>query len=124
MRQSRSSLPVSAPLRYGENKEFETDALTGTAQLPYASSPLEKLIDKMYPFGYGAAMTEIRKTEYFAKWIDGLQDIRARARIQARIERLAMGNPGDIKPVVKEFRRCVLIMVPVIGFITYSMSDW
>jgi putative addiction module killer protein len=44
-------------------------------------------------------MIEIRKTEYFAKWIDGLQDIRARARIQVRIERLAMGNPGDVKTV-------------------------
>jgi len=28
-----------------------------------------------------------------------LSDIRGRARIQARIERLAMGNPGDVKPV-------------------------
>ena len=44
-------------------------------------------------------MLEIRKTEYFAKWIDGLQDIRARARILARIERLATGNPGDVKAV-------------------------
>ncbi|MEI7749260.1 MAG: type II toxin-antitoxin system RelE/ParE family toxin [Chlorobiaceae bacterium] len=44
-------------------------------------------------------MIEIRKTNHFAKWIDSLQDIRARARIQARIERLAMGNPGDVKPV-------------------------
>lgn len=44
-------------------------------------------------------MFEIRKTEHFAEWIDGLQDIRARARIQARIERLAMGNPGDVKAV-------------------------
>ena len=44
-------------------------------------------------------MIEIRKTEHFAKWIDGLQDIRGRARIQARIERLAMGNPGDVKTV-------------------------
>lgn len=42
-------------------------------------------------------MVEIRKTEHFAKWIDSLQDIRARARIQARIERLVMGNPGDVK---------------------------
>ncbi len=42
---------------------------------------------------------EIRKTNHFAKWIDSLQDIRARARIQARIERLAIGNPGDVKPV-------------------------
>ena len=31
--------------------------------------------------------------------IDGLQDIRARARILVRIERLAAGNPGDVKPV-------------------------
>ena len=44
-------------------------------------------------------MMEIRKTTFFAKWIDSLQDIRARARIQARIERLATGNPGDVKPV-------------------------
>ncbi len=44
-------------------------------------------------------MVEIRKTEYFAKWIDGLEDIRARARILVRIERLAAGNPGDVKPV-------------------------
>jgi putative addiction module killer protein len=42
---------------------------------------------------------EIRKTEHFAKWIDGLHDIRARARIQARIERLATDNPGDVKAV-------------------------
>jgi putative component of toxin-antitoxin plasmid stabilization module len=40
-------------------------------------------------------MIEIRKTNHFAKWIDSLQDIRARARIQARIERLATGNPEN-----------------------------
>ena len=44
-------------------------------------------------------MIEIRKTETFAKWIDKLRDIRARARVQARIERLALGHPGDAKPV-------------------------
>ena len=44
-------------------------------------------------------MMEIRKTANFAKWIDGLRDIRARARVLARIERLAAGNPGDVKPV-------------------------
>jgi len=41
---------------------------------------------------------EIRKTDVFARWLDGLKDLRARARIQARIERLALGNPGDVKP--------------------------
>jgi len=44
-------------------------------------------------------MSDIRKTEAFAKWIDELQDIRARARILVRIERLAAGNPGDVRPV-------------------------
>jgi len=42
---------------------------------------------------------EVRKTEIYAKWIDGLQDLRARARILVRIERLAAGNTGDGKPV-------------------------
>jgi putative addiction module killer protein len=44
-------------------------------------------------------MVEIRKTETFAKWLDEIQDIRARARILVRIERLSAGNPGDVKPV-------------------------
>ena len=44
-------------------------------------------------------MVEIRKTKAYAMWIDGLRDIRARASILARVERLAMGNPGDVKPV-------------------------
>ncbi len=44
-------------------------------------------------------MIEVRKTELFAEWLDGLADLRARARIQARIERLVQGNPGDVQPV-------------------------
>src|SRR5687767_6771364 len=42
---------------------------------------------------------EIRKTEFFAEWLDALRDIQARARVQARIERLAQGNAGDVRPV-------------------------
>jgi putative addiction module killer protein len=42
---------------------------------------------------------EVRKTNEFALWLDGLRDIHARARVQSRIERLAAGNPGDVKPV-------------------------
>ena len=45
------------------------------------------------------SMIQIFETEPFARWIDGLQDIHGRARILARIERLAAGNPGDVKPV-------------------------
>jgi putative addiction module killer protein len=42
---------------------------------------------------------QIRKTETFVRWIDELRDVRARARVQVRIERLAAGNPGDVEPV-------------------------
>ena len=44
-------------------------------------------------------MVEIRKTELFAKWIDNLRDVQAKARVLVRIERLASGNAGDDKPV-------------------------
>ena len=44
-------------------------------------------------------MVEVRQTERFARWLEDLRDLRARARVQARIERLIGGNPGDIKPV-------------------------
>ncbi|MFZ2956563.1 MAG: type II toxin-antitoxin system RelE/ParE family toxin [Candidatus Ozemobacteraceae bacterium] len=44
-------------------------------------------------------MIEIRKTDVYAKWLDSLSDIRARARIMARVQRLASGNPGDVRPV-------------------------
>lgn len=42
---------------------------------------------------------EIRYTDVYAKWLDSLADIHARARILVRVERLASGNPGDVKPV-------------------------
>jgi putative addiction module killer protein len=42
---------------------------------------------------------EVRQTETFALWLARLRDRRARARIQARIDRLQLGNPGDVKAV-------------------------
>lgn len=42
---------------------------------------------------------EVRKTEAFSKWMDGLHDIRARARLLARLERLAQGSAGNSGPV-------------------------
>ena len=44
-------------------------------------------------------MIEVRKTEVYARWLDGLRDVRARARVLVRVERLAAGNPGDVRPV-------------------------
>ena len=44
-------------------------------------------------------MIEIRQTEVYANWFSKLRDRQARARIDVRIRRLSLGNPGDVKPV-------------------------
>ena len=44
-------------------------------------------------------MIEIRETSTFIDFIEDLRDDRARAKISARIERLAVGNAGDVAPV-------------------------
>lgn len=44
-------------------------------------------------------MIEVRQTEVYARWFNGLRDRSARARIDARIRRLSLGNPGDVAPV-------------------------
>ncbi len=44
-------------------------------------------------------MIEIRETEAFSDWAQALKDERAKAKIAARIRRLAFGNPGDVSPV-------------------------
>ena len=44
-------------------------------------------------------MSKIRETEVFKTWFANLRDTRAKIRIDIRIKRLALGNPGDVKPV-------------------------
>lgn len=44
-------------------------------------------------------MIEIRQTEIFSDWFSKLRDRAAKARIDIRIRRLSLGNPGDVKPV-------------------------
>ena len=44
-------------------------------------------------------MLEIRETTTFARWFSRLRDRRAQQIIDARIARLAAGNPGDVRPV-------------------------
>jgi putative addiction module killer protein len=46
-------------------------------------------------------MIEIRQTDVYSKWFDGLRDRMAQARINVRIRRLSLGNPGDVKSVGK-----------------------
>lgn len=44
-------------------------------------------------------MLEVRRTDVWVSWLDGLRDVRARARVLVRVERLIAGNPGDVRPV-------------------------
>ena len=44
-------------------------------------------------------MLEVRETAKFAKWLQGLRDTQARARVLTRMDRLQCGNPGVVRPV-------------------------
>jgi putative addiction module killer protein len=44
-------------------------------------------------------LIEIRQTETYANWFSSLRDRKARARIDVRIRRLSISNPGDVKPI-------------------------
>lgn len=52
-------------------------------------------------------VAQIEATRHFTDWLDRLKDLNDRARIQARIERLADGNSGqhrDLKQGVPELK--------------------
>ena len=52
-------------------------------------------------------MPNIRQTKIYVDWFAALRDLRAQARINVRIRRLSLGNPGDVKSVgegVREMR--------------------
>jgi hypothetical protein len=63
-------------------------------------------------------MIEIRKTDIFAEWLDGLRDIQGRARIQARIERLVPETLAMSSLSEKVCRSCESTMAPVTGCIS------
>ncbi|MFJ4251267.1 type II toxin-antitoxin system RelE/ParE family toxin [Pseudomonas sp. NPDC089741] len=44
-------------------------------------------------------MTELLRSSTFSGWLSKLADTRARVRIQARIDRMADGNLGDVKSI-------------------------
>ena len=44
-------------------------------------------------------MIKIKQTEAYEEWFDSLSDARAKARIDVRIRRLSLGNPGKTRPV-------------------------
>ena len=57
------------------------------------------IVDIYIGVNYSLRVIEVRETEIFTKWFVRLKDRKAKARIQARIDRIELGNLGDISPV-------------------------
>lgn len=53
----------------------------------------------MYLKRYKKTVVEIRQSEAYFQWFNRLRDRQARARINARIRRLSLGNFGDVRPI-------------------------
>lgn len=49
----------------------------------------------MYTVEYGSRVIELRETPQFGDWLTGLKDRQARVRVQDRLLRLRLGNPGQ-----------------------------
>lgn len=44
-------------------------------------------------------MVELIRSSVFDGWLSSMRDRNAKMRIAARLDRLVVGNPGDVKPV-------------------------
>ena len=67
-------------------------------------------------------MAQIRATKRFTDWLDRLKDLNGRARIQARIERLATGNAGQFRALKHGVSELKIDVGP--GYrVYYSMHD-
>lgn len=66
-------------------------------------------------------MLEIVQTGEFETWLRKLKDIRAKARILRRLDRLAQGNPGDVRPIGKGLSELRIDVGP--GYRVYYLQD-
>jgi putative addiction module killer protein len=78
---------------YGQPKPALAGCNTPNLARPFPNPTL----DKMYLIIYTKPMIEILQTEHYRKWFDKIKDRNTRARIDIRLRRLSLGNPGDIK---------------------------
>jgi putative addiction module killer protein len=57
------------------------------------------VVDKQASVAYKLHMADLKQTAEFGKWLKGLRDTKAKAKVLVRVQRLGLGNPGDVKPV-------------------------
>ena len=70
---------------------------------------------------YSRHIIEAVRTDEFHEWIEKLKDKSGRLRILNRIDRLANGNPGDVKPVGHGVSELRLTYGP--GYRVYYLQD-
>lgn len=64
-------------------------------------------------------MVEIRQTQAFDAWLRRVRDEVAKGRIAARLQHLASGNPGDVRPVGEDISELRIHYGP--GYRVYLM---
>lgn len=55
------------------------------------------MVDRQGSVNYSPQAFDLVKSSLFDRWLTRLRDRRAKARIEARIRRMSLGNPGDVK---------------------------
>jgi putative addiction module killer protein len=71
---------------------------SNVSQIPEPDREFIRSLDRRFCSVYATEPT-IKRTDEFSIWLRDLRDIRARAKVLARIDRLSLGNPGDVAPV-------------------------
>lgn len=66
-------------------------------------------------------MVEVVRSDEFENWLKKLRDVRGKARIIRRLDRLAQGNPGDVRPIGAGVSELRLDMGP--GYRVYYLQD-
>ncbi|GAC1386340.1 MAG: hypothetical protein NVSMB48_25030 [Marmoricola sp.] len=80
-----------------------------------------KPIEGRRTVSYSRQIAEVLSTEDFNKWLRKLKDRQGRLRILERVDRLAHGNPGDVKPVGQGISELRLTYGP--GYRVYYLQD-
>lgn len=70
---------------------------------------------------YSRQVIEVVQTGEFETWLKKLKDVRGKARILRRLDRLAQGNPGDVRPIGKGLSELRLDVGP--GYRVYYLQD-
>ena len=95
--------PITHPLEMDEKLPVVLEKLKAQTHYRFlferAFGDTSILIDTMNAVNYSSQMITIRQTDVFRSWLRELRDRRAVARIAIRIDRLAHGNAGDVRPV-------------------------